>query len=149
MASQKSSGNKSGESFYMGRIKEQIMNTKMIESLFETAEEDYQAAKAEFMDKCEESGFSHTFIWQAEEIAKAEQKIVILKELQNTYMYSPEQLLPKIGYCIKSFTENLINSPYWHKSTSLMSNAVDEWKAQAYSQLLRNELIRLQEWAQD
>ncbi|MCP3966679.1 MAG: hypothetical protein GY718_10065 [Lentisphaerae bacterium] len=125
------------------------MNTKMIEMLFDIAEKEYQAVKAEFIKRCEKLGFPYTFIYHAEDITVLEQKMDILRDLQEAHIEAPKTFLQQVEHQIRVLTKALIEFPYQHSSTSLMSNAVDEWKAQAYSQLLRNELIRLQEWAQD
>ena len=107
---------------------------------FERNESKWQEAKAEFLGKLKTGRIENTLGWYAEDIVKSEERYLIMKKVEDFFHktingdFSLDNLKAFYNGVTSRITEiktELIDRPYRHSSSSLMSNAVDEWKAYA------------------
>lgn len=120
-------------------------------TIFTKNEENWKKARAEFFKKLkDEYSIESVLSWRAEDIVKAEERYKIIKSASNYFDYlniaetwnkdKIIELRDNIKKEIKDIKKRLIDYPYRHNSTSLMSNAVEEWKAYARCESVNNKL---------
>ena len=121
-------------------------------NIFKNNEQNWQAMKNKFIEKLKKSDIDYVLSWQAEDMVKNEQSYNMVKKIEVIFnklgfnksiiTWDKGKLIEFQGALndyINDYTKSLLQNPYQHNSTSLMSNAVDEWKKYAIAETINDD----------
>jgi hypothetical protein len=108
---------------------------------FPKIEKDFLAIKAAFLQKMLEGELTYTISWQTESLIKGEKKMVHARVFGNivSCFEDDENWTACLEEVVKhrdEMKEDILSRMPRHNSTSLMSNAVDQWEAEAKAELV-------------
>lgn len=117
--------------------------TAAIKRFFADFEERFKDIKREFLDYFDDDSMEQGFAWKAEGLINMETKIKIVREVKKVYEKRPlKDFIEGLESELITKRKHLIDFPYQHNSTSLMSNAVSEWAFRAKCELYNTHNLR-------
>lgn len=122
-------------------------NRESILKVFQDNQRHWDNDSEQFFERLKTDSIENALSWMAEGIVKSEQKYSIVRKIEKYFYedlkvpesWSEDKLIEFYNAVTdeeRRIKDRLIDRPYRHSSTSLMSNAVDEWKTYANAEMV-------------